>query len=115
MKKWAEHFSRYFNGKEFPQDLPIDVQATAFQWKVWNHIQSIPYGRTTTYSRIAEELGEPRAVRAVAKACATNHLALLIPCHRVVGKRGDLRGYKWGLKRKKALLSMEKQSNKTGQ
>jgi AraC family transcriptional regulator, regulatory protein of adaptative response / methylated-DNA-[protein]-cysteine methyltransferase len=115
MEKWAEQFSRYFDGKEFPQDLPIDVQATAFQWKVWKHIQSIPYGRTMTYSQIAEELGEPRAVRAVANACATNHLALLIPCHRVVGKSGDLRGYKWGLKRKKALLSMEKQSNRTGQ
>jgi AraC family transcriptional regulator of adaptative response/methylated-DNA-[protein]-cysteine methyltransferase len=107
MKKWAEEFSRYFDGREFPRNLPVDVQATAFQWRVWKEIQRIPYGKTSTYSEIAETLGEPKAVRAVANACATNHVALLIPCHRVVGKRGDLRGYRWGVKRKRALLSRE--------
>ena len=116
MKNWAEEFSKYFDGKDFPRDLPVDVQATAFQWKVWKHIQAIPYGKTTTYSKIAQELGKPKAVRAVANACAVNHVALLIPCHRVVGKRGDLRGYRWGLRRKQKLLSLEnitrnKQSN----
>ena len=107
MKNWAEKFSKYFGGKDFPRDLPIDVQATAFQWKVWKQIQAIPYGKTTTYSKIAEELGKPKAVRAVANACAINHVALLIPCHRVIGTRGDLRGYRWGLKRKQTLLSLE--------
>jgi AraC family transcriptional regulator, regulatory protein of adaptative response / methylated-DNA-[protein]-cysteine methyltransferase len=108
MKKWAEEFSKYFDGREFPRNLPIDVQATAFQWKVWQQIRSIPYGKTSTYSEVAEIIGKPRAIRAVANACATNHIALLIPCHRVVGKNGDLRGYKWGLERKQALLSREK-------
>ncbi len=107
MKKWAEEFAKYFDGGDFPADLPIDVQATAFQWKVWKQIQSIPYGKTSTYSEIAETLGKPRAVRAVANACARNHVAILIPCHRIVGKRGDLRGYRWGVKRKQALLSLE--------
>jgi AraC family transcriptional regulator, regulatory protein of adaptative response / methylated-DNA-[protein]-cysteine methyltransferase len=110
MMKWAEEFSKYFDGREFPRNLPIDVQATAFQWKVWQQIRSIPYGKTSTYSEIAETIGKPRAIRPVANACATNHIALLIPCHRVVGKNGDLRGYKWGLKRKQALLSLEKHS-----
>jgi AraC family transcriptional regulator, regulatory protein of adaptative response / methylated-DNA-[protein]-cysteine methyltransferase len=107
MRNWAEEFSKYFDGQEFPKTLPIDVQATAFQWKVWQQIRSIPYGKTSTYSEIAETIGKPRAIRAVANACAANHIALLIPCHRVVGKNGDLRGYKWGLKRKQTLLSRE--------
>lgn len=107
MKTWAEEFTRYFDGREFPKNLPIDVQATAFQWKVWNQIQKIPYGQTSSYSQIAAAVGNPRAIRAVANACADNHVALLIPCHRVVGERGDLRGYRWGVKRKRALLSLE--------
>ena len=112
MKNWAEEFSKYFDGKDFARDLPVHVQATAFQWKVWRRIQAIPYGKTTTYSKIAQELGRPKAVRAVANACATNHIALLIPCHRVVGKRGDLRGYRWGLNRKQTLLSLEESTTK---
>ena len=107
MMTWAREFSHYFDGKEFSKQLPIDVQATAFQWRVWKQIQSVPYGKTTTYSAIAQKLGEPKAVRAVANACAGNHVALLIPCHRVVGKKGDLRGYRWGLKRKHDLLTLE--------
>ena len=107
MKRWAEEFAKYFDGREFPVDLPIDVQATAFQWRVWKQIQAIPYGKTSTYSEIAETLGKPRAVRAVANACASNHVAILIPCHRVVGKKGDLRGYRWGVRRKQTLLSLE--------
>ena len=107
MKKWAEEFAKYFDGRELPADLPIDVQATAFQWRVWKQIQAIPYGKTSTYSEIAETLGKPRAVRAVANACASNHVAILIPCHRVVGKKGDLRGYRWGVRRKQTLLSLE--------
>jgi len=110
MKKWAVEFSQYFDGREFSRDLPIDVQATAFQWKVWKQIQAVPFGKTSSYSEIAATLGNPQAVRAVANACANNHVALLIPCHRIVGKRGDLRGYRWGVNRKQALLSLESRS-----
>ena len=107
MKKWAEALQSYFDGQEFPRDLPLDLQATAFQWKVWKEIQSIPYGQTATYSNIAKSLGAPQASRAVARACATNPVAIVIPCHRVIGKDGSLRGYAWGVKRKKTLLSLE--------
>jgi AraC family transcriptional regulator of adaptative response/methylated-DNA-[protein]-cysteine methyltransferase len=107
MRKWAEALLSYFNGHEFPRDLPLDLQATAFQWKVWKEIQSIPYGQTATYSSIAKSLGAPQAARAVARACATNPVAIVIPCHRVIGKDGSLRGYGWGVKRKKTLLSLE--------
>lgn len=112
MKQWAEKFAQYFEGKEFARDLPIDVVATAFQWKVWRQIQSIHYGQTSSYSKIARAIGKPQAVRAVANACGNNQVALLIPCHRVLGKNGDLRGYRWGVKRKQALLIMEKQAPK---
>jgi AraC family transcriptional regulator, regulatory protein of adaptative response / methylated-DNA-[protein]-cysteine methyltransferase len=107
MKEWTEALASYFNGHEFPKTLPLDVQATAFQWKVWKEIQSIPYGQTRTYSNIANSLGAPQATRAVARACATNPVAIVIPCHRVIGKDGSLRGYAWGVKRKKTLLSLE--------
>jgi AraC family transcriptional regulator of adaptative response/methylated-DNA-[protein]-cysteine methyltransferase len=107
MQKWAEAMLSYFDGQEFPRDLPLDVQATAFQWKVWKEIRSIPYGLTATYSNIAKSLGAPQATRAVARACATNPVAIVIPCHRVIGKDGSLRGYAWGVKRKKTLLSLE--------
>ncbi len=110
MKSWAERFLRYFDGRPFPPGLPMDVQATVFQWKVWKAIQSIPYGGTASYSSIAESLGEPRAVRAVARACATNPVAIVVPCHRVVGKDGGLHGYKWGLRRKRTLLALEARS-----
>src|SRR6266480_3380382 len=107
MKKWTEALLSYFDGQEFPRDLPLDVQATAFQWRVWKEIQSIPYGQTATYSNIAKSLGTPQAARAVAMACATNPIAIVIPCHRVIGKDGSLRGYAWGVKRKKTLLAQE--------
>jgi AraC family transcriptional regulator, regulatory protein of adaptative response / methylated-DNA-[protein]-cysteine methyltransferase len=108
MKKWAEEFSKYFDGSQFSPNLPIDVQATAFQWKVWKQIQAIPYGKTSTYTEIAHTVGNPSAVRAVANACANNPVAIIVPCHRVIGKKGDLRGYRWGLKRKMSLLSLER-------
>jgi AraC family transcriptional regulator of adaptative response/methylated-DNA-[protein]-cysteine methyltransferase len=107
MRKWAEALQSYFDGHEFPRDLPLDVWATAFQWKVWKEIRSIPYGQTATYSNIAKSLRAPQAARAVARACATNPVAIVIPCHRVIGKDGSLRGYGWGVKRKKTLLSLE--------
>lgn len=88
-------------------DLPLDVRATAFQWKVWRYLQSIPYGSTRSYSDVARAIGAPSAVRAVARACASNHVCLVVPCHRVVQKDGGLGGYRWGVQRKKALLERE--------
>ena len=89
-------------------ELPLDVRATAFQWRVWRHLQAIPYGETRTYSEVAAAIGKPTATRAVARACATNPVALLIPCHRVIGTDGSLRGYRWGVERKEKLLAQER-------
>jgi AraC family transcriptional regulator, regulatory protein of adaptative response / methylated-DNA-[protein]-cysteine methyltransferase len=97
----------YLNGRRETFDLPLDVAATAFRQRVWDALRRIPYGETRSYSQIAEALGEPRAVRAVASACASNPVALAIPCHRVVQKGGALAGYRWGLPRKAALLDAE--------
>jgi AraC family transcriptional regulator of adaptative response/methylated-DNA-[protein]-cysteine methyltransferase len=97
----------YFAGRQFDLKLPLDVQASAFQLRVWKEIQSIHYGDTSTYSQIARGLGEPQAARAVARACATNPVSLVIPCHRVIGKNGELRGYRWGKERKQELLTLE--------
>jgi AraC family transcriptional regulator, regulatory protein of adaptative response / methylated-DNA-[protein]-cysteine methyltransferase len=88
-------------------DLPTDVRATAFQARVWEELRKIPYGRTSTYAEIAQAIGRPRAVRAVARAIASNRLALVVPCHRVVRSDGGLGGYRWGTSRKKRLLERE--------
>ncbi|HEX7978232.1 MAG TPA: methylated-DNA--[protein]-cysteine S-methyltransferase [Gemmatimonadaceae bacterium] len=88
-------------------DLPLDLQATAFQWQVWRALQRIPEGATRSYQEIARELGHPSAARAVARACASNRIAVLIPCHRVVRGDGGLGGYRWGMARKAALLARE--------
>jgi AraC family transcriptional regulator of adaptative response/methylated-DNA-[protein]-cysteine methyltransferase len=87
--------------------LPLDIRATAFQRRVWTYLQSIPFGATRSYSEVAKAIGQPRAVRAVARACATNPVAVAIPCHRVVRQDGSMAGYRWGIERKKALLEME--------
>ncbi|MEX3956239.1 bifunctional DNA-binding transcriptional regulator/O6-methylguanine-DNA methyltransferase Ada [Trinickia sp. EG282A] len=97
----------YLNGRRETFDLPLDVGATAFRQRVWDALRSIPYGETRSYTEIAEALGTPRAVRAVASACASNPIAIAIPCHRVVQKGGALAGYRWGLARKAALLDAE--------
>lgn len=89
--------------------LPYDVQATAFQRRVWEAIRAIPEGSTSTYGELAAALGKPRAVRAVAQACAANSVALVIPCHRVVPASGGAGGYRWGAKRKEALLRRERE------
>jgi AraC family transcriptional regulator of adaptative response/methylated-DNA-[protein]-cysteine methyltransferase len=94
-----------------PLGLPLDIRATAFQRRVWQELITIPCGETRTYSEIAETLGLPRGQRAVARACATNPVALAVPCHRVVGADGSLRGYRWGQERKQALLDREKESD----
>lgn len=92
------------------QDLPLDVQATSFQYKVWKELQSIPYGRTSSYSVIAKKVSSPDSCRAVANACAMNRVPLVIPCHRVVRKDGDLGGYRWGCERKASILQHEEQT-----
>lgn len=89
-------------------DLPLDIQGTAFQQRVWEFLRHIPVGQTLSYTEIAERLGMPKGARAVARACATNTLAIAIPCHRVVRHSGDLAGYRWGLERKKTLLERER-------
>jgi len=94
-------------GREPHGDLPLDVQATAFQHRVWQELRAIPRGRTRTYSEVARRLGLPRGARAVARACASNRVALLVPCHRVVAAGGGLGGYRWGVERKRALLAAE--------
>jgi AraC family transcriptional regulator of adaptative response/methylated-DNA-[protein]-cysteine methyltransferase len=88
-------------------DLPLDVQGSAFQHRVWQALREIPFGTTMTYSDIAAKIGSPRATRAVAHACASNGIAVAIPCHRVVRKNGDLAGYRWGVERKRELLNRE--------
>jgi len=89
-------------------DLPLDVQGTAFQQRVWQMLREIPCGQTKTYAEIAQRLGEPKAVRAVAQACAANQIAVAIPCHRVVRTDGSLSGYRWGIERKEKLLQLER-------
>ena len=106
--EWAEALLDYLEGKRTDIDLPLDVVATAFQWKVWRQLQSIPPGETRTYQQLAAELEHPKASRAVGRACATNPVAPIIPCHRALRKDGGLGGYRWGLERKEALLAMER-------
>ena len=96
------------------RDIPLDLQATAFQWKVWRELRKIPRGETRSYSQIAAAIGSPRAIRAVASACANNPVAVVIPCHRVVRRDGDLGGYRWGLDTKRQLLEKESASRKAG-
>ncbi len=97
----------HVEGRSSAQELPLDLQATAFQWQVWRALQRIPEGATKSYQAIATELGRPTAARAVARACASNRVAVLIPCHRVVRGDGGLGGYRWGIARKAALLARE--------
>jgi AraC family transcriptional regulator of adaptative response/methylated-DNA-[protein]-cysteine methyltransferase len=89
-------------------ELPLDLRGTAFQLRVWQALRAIPRGQTRSYSQLARELGNPNATRAVARACATNRVALLVPCHRVVGAGGALTGYRWGVERKRRLLDAER-------
>ena len=98
----------HVEGEASSEELPLDVRATAFQWQVWRALQRIPEGATRTYQEIARELGQPSAARAVARACASNRVAILIPCHRVVRGDGALGGYRWGIARKAALLTRER-------
>lgn len=111
LRGYTRRIARYLAGGKSDFDLPLDIRATAFQRRVWKILQSIPYGTTRSYSDIARRAGKPSAVRAVARAIATNPVALLIPCHRAIRKNGDLAGYRWGIERKAALLAQESAPN----
>jgi len=104
---WVDQILAHLRGKEPQLDLPTDVQATAFQRRVWEELRRIPYGATRTYTEVARSIGRPAAIRAVARACATNPVSVVVPCHRVVRQDGNLAGYRWGLERKRALLEHE--------
>jgi AraC family transcriptional regulator, regulatory protein of adaptative response / methylated-DNA-[protein]-cysteine methyltransferase len=108
LKPWLNELQRHFAGEQPHLDLPLDVRATAFQRRVWDALLAIPYGETRSYKEVAEAIGSPTAVRAVARACATNPVAVVVPCHRVIGTDGKLHGYAGGLHRKKKLLEAEK-------
>jgi AraC family transcriptional regulator of adaptative response/methylated-DNA-[protein]-cysteine methyltransferase len=95
------------NGAVAKAELPLDLRGTAFQLRVWQALRAIPRGETRSYSQLAREMGDPKATRAVARACATNRVALVVPCHRVVGVSGSLTGYRWGVERKRMLLEAE--------
>jgi AraC family transcriptional regulator of adaptative response/methylated-DNA-[protein]-cysteine methyltransferase len=110
---WVTALLKHFHGKNLDSSLPLDIRATAFQRRVWAYLQSIPFGATRSYSQVAEGIGQPRAARAVARACATNPVAVEIPCHRVVREDGSMGGYRWGIERKKALLEMEQVAGET--
>src|SRR5215472_9486387 len=105
--KWVQPIVRHLAGAASDVKVPVDVRATDFQRRVWAELRAIPYGTTRTYRQVAEALGEPMAFRAVGHACATNPVAVVIPCHRVVRADGGLGGYRWGLQRKRALLARE--------
>lgn len=105
--EWVQAVVAYLNGWQPHLELPLDVRATAFQQRVWEELRRIPYGQTRTYGQVARALGQPTAARAVARACATNPAALVIPCHRVVRSDGGLGGYRWDIQRKRALLDLE--------
>ena len=108
LKGFVDEILKHLAGGKKRLDLPLDIQATAFQMRVWELLRKIPYGETVSYSQIAEMLGDKKKVRAVAQACAKNRVAVVIPCHRVVASDGKLSGYRWGVERKKKLLEHEK-------
>jgi AraC family transcriptional regulator of adaptative response/methylated-DNA-[protein]-cysteine methyltransferase len=104
---WVEALRDYLDGRSARLDFPLDVRASQFQRRVWDALRAIPYGATRSYSEIAAAIHRPKAARAVARACASNPVALVVPCHRVIGAHGDLSDYRWGAHRKRALLDRE--------
>ncbi|HVB85418.1 MAG TPA: bifunctional DNA-binding transcriptional regulator/O6-methylguanine-DNA methyltransferase Ada, partial [Candidatus Dormibacteraeota bacterium] len=107
LQRWVTDILKHLRGREPHLDLPTDVRATAFQRRVWEELRKIPYGATRSYSDVARSIGKPSAVRAVARACAANPVAVVVPCHRVVSQDGKLTGYRWGTERKRELLQKE--------
>ena len=110
MAQVANQIKQLLSGSKAPLNIPLDLQGTAFQQMVWKELRRIPAGETRSYTEVAKTIGRPKAVRAVANACASNPVALVVPCHRVVQKNGSLAGYRWGVKRKAALLESERKS-----
>jgi AraC family transcriptional regulator, regulatory protein of adaptative response / methylated-DNA-[protein]-cysteine methyltransferase len=108
LQAWVEALLSKMKGRELNAALPLDIRSTAFQRRVWTYLQSIPFGATRSYGEVAKAIGQPTASRAVARACATNPVAVAIPCHRVVREDGNISGYRWGVERKKTLLEMER-------
>jgi AraC family transcriptional regulator of adaptative response/methylated-DNA-[protein]-cysteine methyltransferase len=107
---WMQALSSYLEGERALSPIPLALHGTAFQMKVWTYLQTIPAGSVQSYTEVAQAIGRPKAVRAVASACAANRLAIVVPCHRVIRGDGGMGGYRWGLERKRALLKTEKQS-----
>ncbi|MEB7065963.1 methylated-DNA--[protein]-cysteine S-methyltransferase [Mammaliicoccus sciuri] len=107
VKPYIDQLNEYFNGTRTTFDLKIDINSTPFNETVWQALTKIPYGETTTYSDLANKIDKPNAVRAVASAVGKNPLNIVIPCHRVIGKDGQLRGYRGGLEMKQSLLELE--------
>ncbi len=105
---WINALSDHLSGMKQRLDLPIDITGTAFQFQVWKYLQSIPYGQVQSYAEVARGINRPKAIRAVASACAANRVSILIPCHRVIRSDGQLGGYRWGLARKKKLIDRER-------
>ncbi|HXQ70157.1 MAG TPA: methylated-DNA--[protein]-cysteine S-methyltransferase, partial [Pyrinomonadaceae bacterium] len=108
LRQTVQKILSHLSSNEPHLDLPLDIRATAFQRQVWEKLRAIPYGQTVSYADVAKSLGKPGAVRAVGRACATNPVALVIPCHRVVREDKSLGGYRWGLDRKEKLLAHER-------
>jgi AraC family transcriptional regulator, regulatory protein of adaptative response / methylated-DNA-[protein]-cysteine methyltransferase len=112
---WVAAIVKGLEGGTTLANVPIDVKASAFRWKVWHELQKIPFGETRTYSEIAGAIGAPTAVRAVASACAKNPVAFVVPCHRVVRRTGELGGYRWGIERKRTLLDKERTARESSE
>jgi AraC family transcriptional regulator of adaptative response/methylated-DNA-[protein]-cysteine methyltransferase len=104
---WLTQIAEHIQGLRTRLDIPLDIQGTAFQWRVWRALQDIAYGETKSYKQVAQTIGRPTAIRAVARACATNPVAVVIPCHRVIGSDGTLTGYAYGVERKETILRTE--------
>ncbi len=113
-RAWMQALGAHLAGEQPSLSLPLDLRATAFQWKVWRYLQGIPFAEVQSYSEVAQGIGQPKAARAVARACATNRVAIVIPCHRVIRGTGELGGYRWGLDRKRALLDGERAARARG-
>lgn len=113
-ERWIAQVVGFVESPRLGLSLPLDVRGTAFQQRVWQALREVPAGETASYAQIAERIGAPRAVRAVAQACASNRLAVAIPCHRIVRNDGALSGYRWGVERKRALLANERAEGETG-
>ena len=109
-RDWVQAISEQLSNGSRSMALPLDVRGTAFQWRVWRALQAIPAGETRSYSEVAEAIGQPSAVRAVARACATNPVCVVVPCHRVLAKGGGIGGYRWGVARKERLLKTERKA-----